>query len=259
MTREKFEELTARLLRRTEIVCQSAMEKAVKSGRLGGWKDIHQVLLVGGSSRMPQVPALVRQITGKEPKLLDPDLAVAKGAALYSEIKPYLLAKETGDTSALERYGIDAEAADAHLPKTKVTRVCSFALGVRTRKGDTDEFENSILIARNSPLPAKGSNLFGTSEESQRAIQIDVLEGEDPDPEHCTRIGGDFIRGIPAGLPKNSPVEVTFELTDESCIRVHAIETTHGRELRCELKREVGQDAGAIRKAASQLAQKTVA
>lgn len=258
LTRSEFEKMTARLLERTETVCQIAVDKVAEKGKIRGWDSIDHVLLVGGSSRMPQVPSMVQRLSGKEPKLLDPDLAVAKGAAVYSEMKLLRLAKESGDDSALARHGIDAADA-ALLPRTKVSRVCSFALGTKVRSGDSEQFVNAMLIERNSPLPAKGKDTFYTIEDGQRGILIEILEGEDPDPEHCTHLGKGSITGIPPGLPKGSPVEVTVKLDDESVIDVHAVETTHRTTCAFTLKRDVGQDKTAIRKAANELARKTVA
>jgi molecular chaperone DnaK len=256
--RDEFEQMTARLLKRTETVCQMVMDATVKKGHLEGWEDIDQVLLVGGSSRMPQVPAMVEKLTGKEPRLLDPDLAVAKGAALYSEMKVRRVAEEARDTSELERHGIDPTTVKL-IPTAKVNRVCSFALGTKVRDGDSEAFINSILIQRNSTLPAKQKDTFVTIKDSQRSIHIEILEGDDPDPEHCVKIGEGIITGIPAGLPKNSPLDITVELNDESTIRVHAIETTHGTSCTFTLEREVGLDKATIQKAAKELARKTVA
>jgi len=262
ITREEFERMTAHLLKRTETISELAVNEIVSKGRLRGWDDISQILLVGGSSRMPQVSAMIRRISGKEPKLLDPDLAVAKGAALYSEMKLLRLARDTGDKRALAQHGIDA-ADEALLPKAKVTRVCSFALGNKTLVSEPDapkkEYMNSILIERNTPLPAQGKGTFYTVEDGQRIVRIEVLEGEDPEPDHCVKLGEGFIKGIPPGLPKSSPLEVTFELNDESLIHVHAVETTHGTSCTFELKRATGQDDVAIRRATQELARKTVA
>jgi molecular chaperone DnaK (HSP70) len=127
------------------------------------------------------------------------------------------------------------------------------------RDGGTEQFINSILVGRNAPLPAKGKDSFVTTEDNQRAVRIEILDGEDPDPEHCITIGQGAITNIPAGLPKGSPLDITVELTDESLIHVHAIETTHGTSCTFELKREVGLDKNAIQKAAMDLASKVVA
>jgi molecular chaperone DnaK (HSP70) len=88
---------------------------------------------------------------------------------------------------------------------------------------------------------------------------ITVLEGDDPEPERCEKLGDGVVKGIPAGLPEGSPVEVTFELTEESLIHVTAIETTHGTSLTFEVKREVGQSPAAVKQAVAELARKTVA
>ncbi len=258
LTREQFDELTAHLLKRTETACDLAVAELVEKGDLSGWDDIHQVLLVGGSSKMPQVTKMMQRLSGREPKLHEPDLAVAKGAALFSEMELLRVAQLTGDAANLQRHGIGAHDA-ALLPKTKVTRVCSFALGNKCLKSrSTDEYVNEVLIQKNTTLPAKGKGTFYTIRPDQRSVEIIVLEGDDPDPERCIELGKGVITGIPSGLPDESPVEVTFELTDESVIRVTAIETMHDTRCDFELKRKTGQTAMDIRQAADDLARKTI-
>lgn len=80
--------------------------------------------------------------------------------------------------------------------------------------------------------------MFGTLVDNQREVLIIVLEGDDPDPDCCIVLGEGIIKNIPSGLPKGSPIKVTFELTDEALIQVTAIETTHNRMCSFELCRE---------------------
>jgi len=265
ITREKFEELTADLLARTETITELALQAVVEKGELRGWEDIHHVLLVGGSSKMPQVPTLMKRLSGKEPELFEPDLAVAKGAALFSEMELLRVARNTGDDSKLRMHGL-APADAVLLPKAKISRVCSFAVGTKfikkwnqTAQPTEWEYGNEVLIPRNTSLPAKGKGTFSTIVPDQRAILVTVLDGDDPDPEQCIKLGEGVIKDIPAGLPAGSPMEVTFELTDESLIHVTAIETTHSTSVTFEVKREVGLSPAAVKQAAQEVACKTVA
>jgi molecular chaperone DnaK len=268
ITREKFEELTADLLARTETITELALQAVVEKGELLGWEDIHHVLLVGGSSKMPQVSALMRRLSGKEPELFEPDLAVAKGAALFSEMELLRVARATGDDSKLRMHGL-APGDAVLLPKAKISRVCSFPVGTKfiknwtstspTAQPDEYEYGNQVLIPRNTSLPAKGKGSLCTIVPNQQRILITVLEGDNPDPEQCEKLGEGVIKDIPAGLPAGSPIEVTYELTDESLINVTAIETTHGTSVTFEVKRETELLPAGVKQAAQELAGKTVA
>jgi molecular chaperone DnaK len=208
----------------------------VKEGKLNGWQDIHQVLLVGGSSRMPQVSQMMQQLSGLEPKLYEPDLAVAKGAALYAVIKLAIEYEKSGDSRGIDDFDIDAIS---QIGKTIVETVCSFAVGLKCLVDATgNEYENAVLIERNSFLPATMTRTFKTAIDNQPAIRLVVLEGDAPDPEDCLVLGEGLIQGIPPGLPAGSLVDVTFELTSESLIRVTVIETTHYTRCSFELQRE---------------------
>jgi molecular chaperone DnaK len=266
ITRDKFEELTADLLARTETITDLALEAVVEKEGLRGWEDVHHVLLVGGSSKMPQISALLKRLSGKEPELFEPDLAVAKGAALFSEMELLRVARVTGDDSNLRVHGLTPGDA-VLLPKAKISRVCSFAVGTKFIKnwsGQTlhpDEYEygNEVLIPRNTSLPAKGKGTFSTIVPDQRRILVTVLDGDNPDPAHCDMLGEGVIKDIPTGLPAGSPMDVTFELTEESLIHVTAIETTHGTSVTFEVQRDVGLSPAAVKRAAQELACKTVA
>ena len=137
---------------------------------------------------------MLRQMSGIEPDhTVNPDEAVARGAALYAA---YLLAKESRRQRA---------------PSLTITNVNSHSLGVEGIDPETLRKTNVVLIPRNTPLPAKVTERFVTKSENQRSIVVQVLEGESSLPGECTAIGRTVIRDLPEGLPKNWPVEVTFE------------------------------------------------
>ncbi len=258
LTREKFNELTADLLSQTETTCQVVVSSLQASGKLpGGWGDIHHVLLAGGSSRMLQVQEMLGRISGKTPEMLEVDLVVAQGAALYSVMKVIQEAEETGKTAELEKLGLPAGVEDL-LARKEVTRVCSFALGIVALDEKRRE-QNAVLIERNTELPADKTRPLGTSEDNQTEILITVLEGEDRDPALCLKLGEGHITEIPSGLPKSSPVDITFRLTDESRVEVTAVEKTHGKRCQFELAREVGKSEVEIEEARRRLAMDKVA
>ena len=221
MTREKFEELTADLLKRTKVKAEWVMQQLVEAGKLSGWQDIHQVLLVGGSSKMPQVMKMMQELSGQEPKLYDPDLAVAKGAALYAMMQPEVL-------DDLPPGGIIA-----------VDNISSHAIGIESiDREDNRVIINRVIIPKNTGLPETVTQKFKTSVDDRTVVEISILQGDDPDPKRCKRLADFHITGIPRGLEKGSPIEVTLTMTNEELIIGRAVETTHYTECTFELKPE---------------------
>jgi molecular chaperone DnaK len=201
VTRQQFEDLTADLLERTA----STSRQLVTAGKME-WIAVTRLLLVGGSTRMPMVVEMLRRLTGLEPDhTVHPDEAVARGAALYAA---HLLGREAG--------------SHAHA-QFSVSNVNSHSLGVEGIDRETLRKRNIVLIPRNTPLPAKVRDRFATKADNQTSIVLQVLEGESPVPEECTAIGRTVIRDLPAGLPKNWPVEVTFEYASNGRLRVHGV------------------------------------
>lgn len=257
LTRSKFNELTAGLLDQTEATTQSVVRQLQSSRKLpGGWTDINKVLLVGGSTRMLQVPEMLARISGKVPEVTEVDLVVAQGAALYSVMKVIQNAENSGQTAELDKMGLPAGVEEL-LSRKEVTRVCSFAVGVAALD-DTHNLANSVMIERNSELPAEGSEVFGTAVDDQREVRVQVYEGEEKDLKHCIFLGDGFITSIPAGLPQGSPVQITFKLTADGDLDISAAELTHGKQVKFQLKREIGKSEAEISVAAKRLAQDVV-
>ncbi|MCP4592819.1 MAG: Hsp70 family protein, partial [bacterium] len=182
------------------------------------WTNISRILLVGGSSRMPMVAQMLQQITGIVPdRTVNPDEAVARGAAIYSR---YLLHKQT-------------QGAE---PSFQVTDVNAHSLGVEGIDPATMRKSNFVLIPRNTQLPARFTEKFITKSEGQQSIVVQILQGESSLPGECAAIGRTVIRGLPLGLPKGWPVEVTFEYGTNGRLNVRAaVQGTH-REVRLELE-----------------------
>jgi molecular chaperone DnaK len=222
VTREQFEEMTADLLERTAYTTRQLLAAAEVT-----WKDIDRLLLVGGSTRMPMVVNMLRQMSGLEPDhTVNPDEAVARGAALYAK---YLLAKAAGEKTEVE-----------------ITNVNSHSLGVEGIDPDTLRKKNIVLIPRNTPLPVKVVERFTTKADDQRSIALQVLEGESTFPSECTAIGRTVIRHLPAGLTKGWPVDVTFEYGSNGCLSVHAIVPGTGQETTLDMERNAGMSREGI-------------
>jgi molecular chaperone DnaK len=218
IAREQFEEMTGDLLERTAYTIRQLLAAA----RLQ-WKDVSRVLLVGGSTRMPMVSRKLQELTGIVPdRTVNPDEAVARGASIYCK---YLL-------SSAEQGGAGSTF--------QVTNVNSHSLGIEGIDPHTLRKINVILIPRNTALPAKCAEKFMTKSEGQRSIVLQVLEGESSLPGECTAIGRTVIRDLPDGLPKNWPIDVTFEYATNGRLMVRAVVPGTHRETLLELERDVG-------------------
>ncbi len=245
VTREKFEELTAGLVERTlEIV-----RGTVAAARERGVARIDRVLLVGGSSRMPAVARKLSDTLGLPAELHDPDLAVAKGAAIYGRKKSLerlVLADlvtrgQLSDGSPIDRaasHDVDAacrRVGDAFgLPAGQVRRTvevqvlntCSRGFGVLA----LDRFgaEGAVfLVHRNDRLPVSVRRYFGTVHEDQRVVTIRVVEQgggiESPDPEHAKLLTEASIVDIPPGQPAGSQIEITLRMGFDGILHLTAL------------------------------------
>jgi molecular chaperone DnaK len=224
LTREEFEEATAALLERTKMTTEIVVRQAALT-----WADIDRVLLVGGSTRMPMVRRMLRELTGKEPEAsLNPDEAVAHGAALYAEL---LAPRDTVSRS-------DPGGEGAAPPQFTVTNVNSHSLGILGSEVETGRKINKILIPKNSPLPQTVTKVFKTFRANQRSVQIKVLEGESDRPEVCTVIGVCAIRDLPADLPAGWPVRVSYSYEANGRLHVSAQLSGHTAGVSADFERE---------------------
>ncbi len=197
INRAKFEQMTAELLQR----CRKPFEAAIKDAGLDTSK-IDEVVLVGGSSRMPMVQDLVRSLVNKEPcKGVNPDEVVAVGAAIQSGV----LTGEVKDILLLD--------------------VTPLSLGVETLGSVM-----TPLIERNTTIPVRKTEVFSTAEDSQTAVDIHVLQGERPMASDNMSLGRFRLDGIPPaprGLPQ---VEVTFDIDANGILNVTAKDKASGKE-----------------------------
>jgi molecular chaperone DnaK len=227
VTREQFEDMTADLLQRTADTTELVLNQAkVEKGQLDA------VVLVGGSTLMPKVISMLTEVTGKAPfRGLSPHTAVAQGAAIHAAI---LEAKNRGAGSDL------AEKVRKHLSVVKQENVNSHGLGVVARNPKTGKSVNHLMIPRNSRLPIERRQVFHTSHEGQRRVNVKVMEGDAPDPKACFLIGNCYIYDLPEGLPKGAPIEVTYSFDTNGRVKVTAKDVTGGKEARIELQRSGG-------------------
>lgn len=209
LTRAKFESLIADLL---ESLIQPTVD-AIKDAGLTP-ADISNVLLVGGSTRIPSVQALVKNITHKEPrKDVSPDECVALGAAIQGSILAPEMANIEGGTQ------VNTEGP-------VIVHLTPFSLGVGLAE---DRF--GVLIERNSTYPTEARDLFTTTRDFQDAISFPVYEGEEPIASANTFLDMLRIDGIPAA-PRGVPrIEVTFRLNQDRILEATAKDLTTGKEV----------------------------
>jgi len=203
LSRTEFNELTADLLERTRVTTKLVLKETGLE-----WTEVDKLLLSGGSTRMPQVARMLRELSNQEPdRSMSPDEAVAHGAALYHGI---LLRERNGDSGAGG-------------PAAKVVNVNAHSLGLVTKARSSDRLLNSILIPRNTPLPHSGSQVFRTGKTGQAQILFRIVEGEAPDPAACNILGKFLMEPLPPGLPAGSPIRLHYSYDESGRIKVQAI------------------------------------
>ena len=197
LTRAKFDDLTADLVNR----CRKPVEQALSDAKLTA-KDLAEVILVGGSTRIPAVQKMVRTLTGKEPnQSVNPDEVVAVGAAIQAGV----LTGELKDVVLLD--------------------VTPLSLGVETLGGVMTK-----IIERNTTIPARRSQIFSTADDNQPEVDVHVLQGEREMAKDNRTLGRVKLSGIapaPRGVPQ---IEVTFDIDANGILTVGAKDKATGKE-----------------------------
>jgi len=214
VTRQTFQELTQDLLDRTAFTTKQTLQAAGLT-----WNEIDRVLLVGGSSRMPAVIDMLKQLSGKDPDCsVSPDEAVAHGAALHAGL---LLAHHEGKS-----------------PSFQVKNVNSHSLGVVAMDAATKRSRNAILIPRNTPLPVVARRVFKTQKASQKSILVQIVEGESLSPDDCSPLGKCSVRDLPDNLAAQTPIEVRFRYEENGRLTVVVKIEGTDKALKHEIMRE---------------------
>ena len=207
LTRAKFESLVEDLVEKVVGPCEQAMKDAGLTP-----KDIDEVILVGGMTRMPRIQQKVKEIFGKEPhKGVNPDEVVAIGAAIQAGV----LAGEVKDVLLLD--------------------VTPLSLGIETLGGVFTK-----LIERNTTIPTRKSQIFTTAADNQTAVEIHVLQGERPMAKDNVSLGRFQLVGIPPA-PRGVPqIEVTFDIDADGILHVSAKDLATGKEQSIQIKASSG-------------------
>lgn len=197
LSRAKFEELSHELLER----CKKPVEQAIKDAGISK-EEINEVVLVGGSTRIPAVQALVKEYTGKEPnQSVNPDEVVAVGAAVQAGV----LAGEVKDIVLLD--------------------VTPLTLGIETLGGVM-----TPLVQRNTTIPVSKSQVFSTADDNQTAVDIHVLQGERPMARDNKSLGMFRLDGIPPAMKGMPQIEVTFDIDANGIVNVTAKDKATNKE-----------------------------
>ena len=219
ITREEFSQAITSHIQGMLMTIEDVLDECKLSA-----SDIDDVLLVGGSSRVPAVRDMLRDFFGREPNSsIHADEAVARGAALYAA---KLLVEKDSET-LLPAVREQAKA----LPS--VQDVAPHSLGVTTVDDDDNE-QNSIMLQRGTALPASIQDRFVTKDDGQTAVKVDVNEGESGDIDFVRQLGA-FTLTLPEPRPAGSPIDVSIALDLSSIIRVVAVDVLSGNQKRIEI------------------------
>jgi len=217
LTRAKFEELIGDLLKRV----REPVIQALKDAKLEA-KDIDEVILVGGSTRVPAVKRIVQEITNKTPnESVNPDEAVALGAAVQAGII----------------------LGDSALGDIVLVDVTPLTLGVEVKGGMI-----APLITRNTQVPAKKTETFTTAENNQPGVEINVLQGERPIANDNKSLGKFKLEGIPPMRAGQAQIQVTFDIDANGILNVTAKEMTTSKESSIRIENTTTLDKSEVEK-----------
>ncbi len=215
LSRTRFQSMVEHLVQRTKEPCLKALQDAGYAP-----SDIDEVILVGGSTRIPAIQKIVKEIFGKEPnRSVNPDEVVAMGAAIQGGV----LGGDVNDVLLLD--------------------VTPLSLGIETEGGVFTK-----LIERNTTIPTRKSQIFSTAANNQTAVTIHVLQGERPMVAQNRSLGNFNLQGIPAA-PRGVPqIEVSFDIDSNGIVHVSAKDMGTGKEQKIRIESSSGLSEGEIDK-----------
>lgn len=221
VTRDQFEKLTAGLLRKTHAPIDTVLSDAGLKA-----EDLDQIILVGGSTRMPMVAKDVKQYLGKDPSAaVHPDYAVASGAAILAGI----MSGEIDPAKSLV-----------------MTDVNPYTLGIRTADSVFDTDVMSPVIPRNSTIPVSRTERYSTMVDGQREAQIDVYQGESMVASHNHFLGSFTVQGIPPKPAGKEKLDVEFSYDLNGLLKVTATLVSNGKQAAIEIDMKESREEKAV-------------
>ena len=245
VSRTTFEEITAAKVDRTIDITKQVLKMAKENGV----SNIDEVLLVGGMSKMPVIARRIKEACGLDTQLADPDLSVAKGAALFAqkkELERIVISRlrkdgklgesaaiadaDPGDLRAAARragreHGLTTTAV-TNLVQMEISQSVSRSIGVTLLNTNTGELYVDFLTHATETLPLTAKRTYGTVEPGQRKIEIEVVEQdslvESERPKDNRRLVIGTLGDIPAGRPANEPIEITFDMAQDKTLQLVA-------------------------------------
>ena len=268
LTRDKFDSLTNDLLERTIKLTDDMFKEAEKKGY--SKNSVNEILLVGGSSKMPQVSRRVKEAFNIPTKMFDPDESVAKGAALFADRKNELnilldeIAEKTGQSKEDLKMALDlgktdinslAESANIDTSERKylgssddikISNVSSRSFGT-VAYNNQKQLRLFNLIFKNDTLPKEATDIFYPASGKQKNINIQVLENLSSDKAIDPKLGseiGSVILDLPKDVDENTEIALTFKLNEEGLLELKAIERKNNTyiEARFETKEGLNEE-----------------
>ena len=216
--RQAFEEITGDLVEQAQRVVEAVLAQAAMA-----WRDVNQLLLVGGATRMPMIVKMLETLTElKSVSNIQPDEMVARGAALAAE---RLAAVREGRASKVD---------------VEIIGLTSHSLGIEWDDPQTHAAENVVIIRRGTELPCATASTITTTIDDQPAVVVQLLEGESRKSHECSRIAELTIGDLPPGLPKGSPIAVQYQFTAEGRLLIKAQVEKPNKLLSIEVRRHRG-------------------
>jgi molecular chaperone DnaK (HSP70)/uncharacterized protein YegL len=220
LTREQFENLTSDLMERTQLLTEQVLEDIHLS-----WADISQVLLVGGSTRMPMVKAFVERMAGKPPaQTINPDEAVALGAAIQA---------------TLEMESLNPQEPKLFLAgRKKSVDVMSHSLGMIAINDDSTKYINSIIIRKNQPIPSCETHPYTlrVNRRGDSRMEVFMTQGETDNPMDCAYLGKYVFSDIPPVSDQKAILDISYAYDKNGVVNVMAVERSTKRPLTLKIE-----------------------
>lgn len=236
VTREQFEAETADLVKLCRKLADEVLEGKGGDGASVRWTDLREVLMVGGSTRLPSIRRMIRDALGRDPKTdgFDPNTLVAQGAAYYaarSEHDASLRSAVRQEHPGSASHAITAARAPS-IPSLRDATARGIGIGI-DRNG---VYVVDPLVKKSTPTPHRRVQTYYTLEENQRAIHATLYEGESEDPENCAELGECILNDLPPGAAGQA-VEVTFEIAASGRTTVFVKHLQSGRQVEQTIQR----------------------